>query len=271
MKSKIIKTICIILFAAFLFSPFLSSIMDKLILPEEKTPGYAKYLRAPYDYNGTVLKETYKRAGNRNLVTNYIGERQGDGYTLTANEDGSITFSGTNLSDKTDYYRICSWSKTGLANDDYTLIFNELSEDFSIYFEGMVFNTGGEYNYEALSRTSGASFITDNSKYSQYNLVLSIKPGAQSDSSVFYPMLCKSSDIAETYEPCTVSNLNSEGKSYKYAGVKMLKSNLYDLSADDWNALLTDLSYSKNKWFFILLFKTADAFRLLRIFSCLSP
>lgn len=216
--------------------------MDKLILLEEKNPGYTELLLPSLSQTGEVISATADIQDRRNYYVNSLTDRNGeDGYILKVNADGSIYFSGANSTGGNLYF---SMDASYLPDADYVLSDgDEHTENAFMYFEGVTMLPGGKTEYHTLARTiDNTHFTKDSTEYQRFNTVLVIKDGFSSDGITFYPMIQREDHASDEYEPAITTRYQPHGeRTSLYNLYQFPKTQLEKITSADWKLLCTNL------------------------------
>lgn len=241
--TKFIVYTCVLVAAVGVYhASGIAAVLDRYILLENTHPEYhaisssATTKTVPYD----VLLEPLV-----NRITNSLTTREYEqGFTITVNGDGSITYSGTNNSSDIAYVGITGygWNLPGASyvlSDSLNGIPVSTSE-FAICVMARKYHVGGGIDYTAIADMStleSAFFTTDYSQYNDYYVQLVIKPGYTSNGITIYPMLTTYEERTTQYQPCLLSNLQiyeeQDVHTTTYNYIEMSKRDYLDLSDKD--------------------------------------
>lgn len=202
------------------------SIADSAILLEKQRPNYWNYLATARTEYGEVLRSTAEIENRRNFIVNSLGSIEGDGYTLKANEDGTISFNGKNNGGDASYL-FCTLDV--LPDGEYVYDYMVDLPGITSYVEGINYLIGGG---EERERFNG-SFAHE---YSRYECRVEIAAGFEGDA-VIYPMLKIATDTDESYEPCLTKGIEvSDPVGYNMVWIPPWDLN--SITADDIEFLL---------------------------------
>ncbi len=187
---------------------------DQLMKPVDDVVLLEKW--APLYWNKMAMNKrqpVYRAEGEGtayNYVVNELQKIQGNGFTLQANSDGSITFSGKNEGKKRAYYSFCIGDETFLPDGEYLYTDGGVSGNSGIFtcVEGINYAIGGKTYFPDLAFPSSEQpevfFTADHTLYSEYKCTVAIDPGYESEETTFYPMIRSASESDARYSPCWV-------------------------------------------------------------------
>lgn len=230
------------------------SFLDQHILLENLHPTYVQYLQ-----NATVVKvpDEFVDHGVVNQIMNSLITTEYDqGFAITANKDGSITYTGTNQSENTVYISLTDgyWN---LPSGSYVLSdsLNGVpmsTEDFRLYAQARNYYVGGVTQYHGVANMANLDetfFTTDYSQYNDYNVSIAISPGFSSDGITLYPMLTRYEDQTGVWHPCLRPYGYDETEMVSYDYYQMSKQEYLALSDEDRELLDRRIQYQAyNRW-----------------------
>lgn len=236
---KFILYACIIAAVVVVFVK--SGIMDTLdrhILLEEKHPGYYALTNS---MTSKAVPADVASTGFVNQIVNSCSTTEYDqGFTITVNADGSVTYVGTNNSENTVYVSLTNSAWT-LRADSYVLSDSldgipVSTADFKLCAMARIYHVGGQTDYVMIADMTDLTttfFTTDFSKYNDYYVQLVIAPGYTSPGTTIYPMLTTYDQRTTTYQPCLQSGADAYDEDSTdithYVYVKASKADFIDL------------------------------------------
>lgn len=203
--------------AAFMGSGVMNS-LDQVILLENTHPGYMSIIDTAMMRH---IPYHYYLNGMTNQIVNGLARYESDnGYTITSNTDGSLTYVGTNNSDEPEYITFTNydWSLNGgnyLLTDrkEYNLSGAPLStEEFKVCVFVRHYHVGGDTEYTLVADASdieNRTFSTVYSDLNDYYVQLIIAPGYSSEGITIYPMLTTLEERSEDYCPALLTNIET--------------------------------------------------------------
>lgn len=185
--------------------------LDEHILLEYTHPDYFQYFNTP---TIQYIPEDLAENGLINQIENSLTTTEYDaGFTITVNDDGSLTYSGTNQYDRNAYVWLTnrSWR---LHGGTYVLSDSQngipvSTDDIKLCVMAQKYHVGGETEYVAIAdmtHLESVVFTTDYEHYNDYYVQLVIAPGYSSEGITIYPMLTTYEQWTTTYEPCLLSH-----------------------------------------------------------------
>lgn len=205
------------------------------------------------------ILQTIAEHGTVNLVRNVLQTGNYEqGFTITVNEDGSFTYSGTNHAEYNIYITIgadCFNNTSGdfIISDTKSAGDPELSQDgIYVYLQGQVYDIGGEteypVTYDLRSGTQKVTIGAEDSSVYYFNVCIS--PGFTSEGITFYPMITRSDQASSTFQPCVISDSGAiASPSVSYDDYIFSKRAFLQLTESDLKKLDRAFRYQFNaKW-----------------------
>ncbi len=250
--------LCLAAFALTLQETVMEPVDDVLLL-EERAPAYWNSL-------AMAKRQTLYRAEGEGTAVNYVVNTlqpvQGNGFTLQAQADGSIVFSGRNNTEGTLYYAFCEGDEWLLPDGKYLYSDGNTDArgDIRSYVEAVNDRVGGGSEYTELARPSAkkkeVSFTAEAEKYAGYRCVIAVGPGYESERTVLYPMIRAASEKDGRYAPALTENPAGDRAGLKSVERLLFPERvLYDMTEADWAVLETSLtSFTRKSGQTLLLF-----------------
>lgn len=242
-----------VIFAIMLIIAFQNQIIDfadQHIALEKQHPNYYALVKSHAE---KTINENIAQNGTNNLIINSLYTNTSDqGFTITVNEDGSFTYSGTNNSTDEVILTIAPYclprgNGTYVVTDTKTLNDLEVSQDgISVFLQNQSYEIGGNTDYPLLySLKNGPQTVTvDENDHTDYYLNLAIEPGYTSDGITFYPMITTQESMSSEYQPCVIldtSALTNSTITYDY--YQLGKNEFLNLNEDELQKFYNILKY----------------------------
>lgn len=244
---KIFTTLSSIVISIFLID---STKLDKLLLVENRNYGYWNYLTNMSSYY--ISKDPVDN-GTDNLLISTFETTTYDGFTITANDDGTIVFNGCYTGESPRSINICNIKS--LAAGDYILSDGNISisNGIQLCIQETNYLIGGKTDYGKTVSLPGDGKITWNpEKYMNLNVILQIYPGFSADNLIFYPMLRKE-EIDSVYQSPVrlirnTKAMNNQSDYYKFNKFSFLKLHLNEITKSDWKIFKNRITYNNADW-----------------------
>lgn len=222
--------------------------IDQQLLSENRNRGF--YDLSLTDTQKQILSTIAENNTSNIVVNNLSTFTDNRGFTITVNDDGSFTYSGTNDSDSPVYITITPAGWT-LPSGTYILSDSgggqEPSQnDIYVFLQNRIYNIGGTTDYPiALNLVNGTlNFTIEPNDHSEYFLNLYIAPGFSSNEITFYPMITAENNTYSYYQPCVISNTaNISSNFIVYDLLQTTKNEFIKLTDSDVDILNNYLKY----------------------------
>ena len=228
------------------FTIHYSSFWDRFLLLNEKQVGYTEYLSLDCT---TEVEIPQKAVSSQisNLVINGVSDEVSEnGYSITVNEDGSITFSGTN--NGKDHSIRLGLIPFNLPEGEYKIFDGGVSSEdgLFLYLEGLD-TSDGLMNRQVLAKLPDDDSFEASSEYTNYWFGIRLKEGFSSEELTIYPMISKDDHTGTVeYAPCYASKYayNENTPFITYLSFPISKVLLSEITAKDFNLFVRNIKYS---------------------------
>ncbi len=173
----------------------LCELVDKSILFEEKNKNYVNIFNVDSVRREYVFPSSAKDNNINYFINAGLSRNYDLGFRIQINEDGSLTFVGTNKG-KDISFRLSQFRYL-LEDGLYYIDDCNTSEDgFSFYIEGWNVKEGVCGVKDVLAMLPNSScFLADSKKYNQYWYGIRIKSGFSSEGLTIYPSISKKENV----------------------------------------------------------------------------
>ena len=220
--------------------------LDQFLLLDERRSRFSEYLGSECI---TEIEIPEKVVGSQisNLIINNVSDEVSEnGYSITVNEDGSITFSGTNNSKERSIG--IGLLSSNLPEGGYKIFDGGASSEDGLFLclEGWDTNDG-LINKQVLAKLPDDDSFEISSEYTNYWFGIRLKEGFSSEELTIYPMILKADqDDSIEYSPCYATKYAYDDSTsfVSYISFPVSKVSLSDISAKDFNLFVRNIKYS---------------------------